>query len=256
MPTPAPMIVASLIGVSITRSAPKRCCRPLYWPKMPPRPTSSPSTTHVRRRLPSRAAPRARRLRRSSCSGGAAVRVHVVHCPAPVVCTSVKAAAGVGPGRGVGGRQRGVDLVLALRRRSRRALRAGAARRRHVARARAIGSVSQRGCQLGRVAVGGRVDRDVALHAVGDRVQQPRPGAAAHLRRPAAPAAACTANTSLPSTCVRGDVERLRRAPRRRRRPSSGRWRWSRSSGCPRRRRAPAARTPAPSSAIRGRGRG
>ena len=45
MPTPAPMIAASEIGVSITRSAPKRCCRPLYWPKMPPRPTSSPSTT-------------------------------------------------------------------------------------------------------------------------------------------------------------------------------------------------------------------
>jgi hypothetical protein len=45
MPTPAPMIAASLIGVSITRAAPNCCCSPAYWPKMPPRPTSSPSTT-------------------------------------------------------------------------------------------------------------------------------------------------------------------------------------------------------------------
>ena len=45
MPTPAPMMAASLMGVSITRPAPKRACRPAYWPKMPPRPTSSPSTT-------------------------------------------------------------------------------------------------------------------------------------------------------------------------------------------------------------------
>ena len=45
MPTPAPMMVASEMGVSMTRCAPKRCCRPWYWPKMPPRPTSSPSTT-------------------------------------------------------------------------------------------------------------------------------------------------------------------------------------------------------------------
>ncbi len=45
MPTPAPMMVASEIGVSITRCAPNRACRPAYCPKMPPRPTSSPSTT-------------------------------------------------------------------------------------------------------------------------------------------------------------------------------------------------------------------
>ena len=41
----ARMMAASLMGVSMMRPLPKRCCRPLYWPKMPPRPTSSPSTT-------------------------------------------------------------------------------------------------------------------------------------------------------------------------------------------------------------------
>jgi hypothetical protein len=45
MPTAAPMIVDSEIGVSITRSAPNSACRPRYWPKIPPRPTSSPRTT-------------------------------------------------------------------------------------------------------------------------------------------------------------------------------------------------------------------
>jgi len=45
MPTAAPAIVASEIGVSMTRSAPKRSSRPRYWPKMPPRPRSSPSAT-------------------------------------------------------------------------------------------------------------------------------------------------------------------------------------------------------------------
>jgi hypothetical protein len=39
------MIVASEIGVSITRAAPNFCCSPRYWPKIPPRPTSSPSAT-------------------------------------------------------------------------------------------------------------------------------------------------------------------------------------------------------------------
>ena len=45
MPTAAPMIVASEIGVSMIRAAPNSCCSPWYWPKMPPRPTSSPSAT-------------------------------------------------------------------------------------------------------------------------------------------------------------------------------------------------------------------
>jgi hypothetical protein len=45
MPTPAPMIVASEMGVSMTRAAPNACCSPLYCWKTPPRPTSSPTTT-------------------------------------------------------------------------------------------------------------------------------------------------------------------------------------------------------------------
>jgi hypothetical protein len=45
MPTAAPMIVLSEIGVSMTRMVPKRCASPRYWPKMPPRPRSSPSAT-------------------------------------------------------------------------------------------------------------------------------------------------------------------------------------------------------------------
>ncbi|NBW26273.1 MAG: MBL fold metallo-hydrolase, partial [Betaproteobacteria bacterium] len=45
MPTPPPMMAASLMGVSITRCVPNWACKPLYWPKMPPRPTSSPTTT-------------------------------------------------------------------------------------------------------------------------------------------------------------------------------------------------------------------
>ena len=45
MPTAAPMIVASEIGVSITRSGPNSCASPRYCAKIPPRPTSSPSAT-------------------------------------------------------------------------------------------------------------------------------------------------------------------------------------------------------------------
>ncbi|MNC91099.1 hypothetical protein D3C83_72950 [compost metagenome] len=45
MPTAAPMIVDSEIGVSMTRAAPYFGCRPRYCPKTPPRPTSSPTTT-------------------------------------------------------------------------------------------------------------------------------------------------------------------------------------------------------------------
>jgi hypothetical protein len=45
MPTAAPRIVDSEIGVSITRSRPNSCCRPRYCANTPPRPTSSPSTT-------------------------------------------------------------------------------------------------------------------------------------------------------------------------------------------------------------------
>ncbi len=45
MPTAEPAIVASEIGVSMTRCAPNRSSRPRYWPKMPPRPRSSPSAT-------------------------------------------------------------------------------------------------------------------------------------------------------------------------------------------------------------------
>src|SRR6476619_5151753 len=46
MPTHSPLISSSDSGVSITRSAPKRCCSPTVARKTPPlTPTSSPSTT-------------------------------------------------------------------------------------------------------------------------------------------------------------------------------------------------------------------
>src|SRR5690348_7114137 len=46
MPMEIPAIKASASGVSITRSLPKRCCRPWVARNTPPfRPTSSPSTT-------------------------------------------------------------------------------------------------------------------------------------------------------------------------------------------------------------------
>src|ERR671930_80717 len=46
MPTQSPLIRSSASGVSITRSAPKRCCSPTVARKTPPlTPTSSPSTT-------------------------------------------------------------------------------------------------------------------------------------------------------------------------------------------------------------------
>src|SRR5271167_2727420 len=46
MPTHSPLIRSSASGVSITRSAPNRCCRPTVARKTPPlTPTSSPSTT-------------------------------------------------------------------------------------------------------------------------------------------------------------------------------------------------------------------
>src|SRR6266511_3147447 len=45
MPTQSPLINSSASGVSITRSAPKRCCSPTVARKTPPlTPTSSPST--------------------------------------------------------------------------------------------------------------------------------------------------------------------------------------------------------------------
>ena len=45
MPTAAPMMVDSEIGVSITRAAPNSPFNPLYCWKIPPVPTSSPITT-------------------------------------------------------------------------------------------------------------------------------------------------------------------------------------------------------------------
>src|SRR6516164_4034895 len=46
MPTHSPLINSSASGVSITRSAPNRCCNPTVARKTPPfTPTSSPSTT-------------------------------------------------------------------------------------------------------------------------------------------------------------------------------------------------------------------
>ncbi len=49
MPTAAPMMLASEIGVSMIRSGPKRVASgwpsSMYWPNTPPRPRSSPSAT-------------------------------------------------------------------------------------------------------------------------------------------------------------------------------------------------------------------
>jgi hypothetical protein len=52
MPTAAPTMVASEIGVSMTRPAPKRCASGVpsasrYWPNTPPRPRSSPRAMTV-----------------------------------------------------------------------------------------------------------------------------------------------------------------------------------------------------------------
>ena len=100
MPTPAPMMAASLIGVSITRCAPKRCCSPAYWPKMPPRPTSSPSTTTLASALHFALHGQHGGLRVADGCRGWGVR-----CSEP--CAGSRGlhvgvgGAGVGPGRGV-----------------------------------------------------------------------------------------------------------------------------------------------------------
>ena len=125
MPTPAPMMAASEIGVSITRSAPKRCLQALVLAEDAA--AADVLAEHDDARVGFHLALRAsgaaaRRLRRSV--------MRQRHWPAPVVCTSVKAALGLGPGRGVGGGERGGDLGcgLALDRVERRAPRAGSAR--------------------------------------------------------------------------------------------------------------------------------
>jgi hypothetical protein len=58
-PTAAPMMQASEMGASEIRSGPNSSTRPLYWPKTPPRPRSSPTAhTVASRRISSAMAAR------------------------------------------------------------------------------------------------------------------------------------------------------------------------------------------------------
>jgi hypothetical protein len=64
-PSPAPMMVASEIGVETTRCGPNSSRKPLYWPHSPPRATSSPSAQTVG----------SRRISCSAASRPASIRV-------------------------------------------------------------------------------------------------------------------------------------------------------------------------------------
>src|SRR5262245_20208285 len=101
MPTQSPLINSSASGVSITRSAPKRCCSPTVARKTPPlTPTSSPSTTT----LPSSSMARASARLMDSTS----------------VTSGTGTSAELRPLAGVAARQFGVQIVEHRLRRARR----------------------------------------------------------------------------------------------------------------------------------------
>src|SRR5215467_23018 len=101
MPTQSPLIRSSASGVSITRSAPKRCCSPTVARKTPPlTPTSSPSTTTLASSSIARA--NARLMASTSVSSG------------------IRASAELPSLARVGSRQLGVEMIEHRLRRARR----------------------------------------------------------------------------------------------------------------------------------------
>src|SRR5262245_33220513 len=101
MPTQSPLIRSSASGVSTTRSAPKRCCRPTVARKTPPlTPTSSPRTTTLTSSSMARAS--ARLMASTSVSSGIGI------------------SAELRPLAGVGSRQFGVEVIEYRLRRARR----------------------------------------------------------------------------------------------------------------------------------------
>src|SRR6516164_9127553 len=92
MPTHSPLINSSASGVSITRSAPNRCCNPTVARKTPPlTPTSSPSTTTLASSSMARAS--ARLTASTSVNSG------------------IEASAELRPLAGIGSREFGVEMV-------------------------------------------------------------------------------------------------------------------------------------------------
>src|SRR5262249_34079800 len=92
MPTHSPLINSSASGVSITRSAPNRCCNPTVARKTPPlTPTSSPSTTTLA----------------SSSMARASARLTA----STNVTSGIRASAELRPLAGIGSRQFGVEMV-------------------------------------------------------------------------------------------------------------------------------------------------
>src|ERR1700730_1944373 len=92
MPTHSPLINSSASGVSITRSAPNRCCSPTVARKTPPlTPTSSPSTTTLA----------------SSSMARASARLTA----STSVTSAIGASAEFRPLAGVGSREFGVEMV-------------------------------------------------------------------------------------------------------------------------------------------------
>src|SRR5215510_6757801 len=101
MPTHSPLINSSESGVSITRSAPNRCCSPTVARKTPPlTPTSSPSTTTLA----------------SSSMARASARLTA----STNVTSGIGASAELRPLAGIGRREFGVEMVEHRLRRTRR----------------------------------------------------------------------------------------------------------------------------------------
>src|SRR6516164_2496128 len=97
MPTHSPLINSSASGVSITRSAPNRCCNPTVARKTPPlTPTSSPSTTTLT----------------SSSMARASARLTA----STNVTSGIGASAELRPLAGIGSREFGVEMVEHRRR--------------------------------------------------------------------------------------------------------------------------------------------
>src|SRR5260370_12025719 len=92
MPTDSQLMKSAASGVSITRSAPNRCCRPTVARKTPPlTPTSSPSTTTLASSSMARAS--ARLIASTSVTSG------------------IGASAELRPLAGIGSREFGVEMV-------------------------------------------------------------------------------------------------------------------------------------------------
>src|SRR5262249_24653072 len=101
MPTHRPLINSSASGVSITRSAPNRCCSPTVARKTPPlTPTSSPSTTTL--------------------ASSSMARASAKLTASTSVTSGIGASAELRPLAGIGAREFGVEMVEHRRWRARR----------------------------------------------------------------------------------------------------------------------------------------